>query len=212
VIATEIFSHRGPEGFSSGGRVSGFFTDALVSQHKGHRSTIISNILISALLINFEKKPLKIIKYIGIALCLQMLIVCCTTIDLYEKNVAIPGHAWASSYKPSFDFTIRDSNATYQIFLVLRHNEKYNFNNIYVNVYAKVPGSDSTIKIQKDLTIADNEGWKAATAMDDVYEHRLPLGEIQALKAGNYSFTLEQIMREDPLQNVLNAGLRIEKK
>ncbi len=160
---------------------------------------------------------MKLIKHTGIffliALSLQILIVSsCTTIDLYEKSVAIPGHAWESSFKPSFDFTIKDTNTSYQLFLVLRHNEKYNFNNIYVNVYARVPGQDSAIKIQKNLTLADNEGWKAASAMDDIYEHRLPLGEIQALKAGNYTFTLEQIMREDPLQNVLNAGIRIEKK
>jgi hypothetical protein len=31
------------------------------------------------------------------------------------------------------------------------------------------------------------------------------------LKKGEYSFTLQQIMREDPLQHVLNAGIRIVK-
>ena len=155
---------------------------------------------------------MKRLKNIFLAVFVMVAVAACTTVDLYEKSVAIPGHAWKSSFKPSFDFTIKDSNASYQIFLVLRHSEKYNFNNIYVNVYARVPGSDSLIKIQKDVTLADNEGWKAASGMDDIYEHRLPLGDIQALRAGNYTFTLEQIMREDPLENVLNAGLRIEKK
>jgi hypothetical protein len=42
--------------------------------------------------------------------------------------------------------------------------------------------------------------------MDDIYEHRIELAETQSLKAGTYKFTLEQIMREDPLQNVLNVG------
>jgi hypothetical protein len=48
--------------------------------------------------------------------------------------------------------------------------------------------------------------------MDDIYEHRIPLGEPQSLKAGTYTFSLEQIMREDPLEHVLNVGLRLEKK
>jgi hypothetical protein len=48
--------------------------------------------------------------------------------------------------------------------------------------------------------------------MDDIYEHRIPLAPEQNLKAGTYTFTIEQIMREDPLKNVLNAGLRLEKK
>lgn len=136
----------------------------------------------------------------------------CTTIDLYEKAVAIPGHEWKSSFKPSFDFTIKDTASPYRLFLVLRHNEKYNFNNIYVNVYVKGPGQDTVQKIQQDLVLATNEkGW-LGTGMDDIYDHRIQLGPDQSLKAGNYTFTIEQIMREDPLENVLNVGLRIEKK
>lgn len=136
----------------------------------------------------------------------------CTTVDLYEKNVTIPGYAWQNSFKPSFDFTIKDTSSLYQLFLILRHNEKYNYNNIYINLYIQPPGQDTAIKVQRDLQLATNEkGWDAA-AMDDVYEHRIPLGEPQTLKAGNYKFTLEQIMRENPLQNVLNAGIRVEKK
>jgi gliding motility-associated lipoprotein GldH len=95
---------------------------------------------------------------------------------------------------------------------VLRHNEKYSFSNIYVNLYVKGPGQDSTLQIQKDLTLATSEkGW-LASGMDDIYEHRIELAEKQSLKAGTYKFTLEQIMREDPLQNVLNAGIRLEKQ
>jgi gliding motility-associated lipoprotein GldH len=142
----------------------------------------------------------------------SLFLVSCTTIDLYEKSVPIPGHKWSSSFKPSFTFTIKDTSAPYQLFLVLRHNEKYNFNNIYINLYASLPGSDSTIKIQRDLVLGTNEkGWDAE-GMDDIYEHRIKLGDPQPLKAGTYTFTLEQIMREDPLENVLDAGLRIEKK
>lgn len=136
----------------------------------------------------------------------------CTTVDLYEKTVTIPGHAWQRSFKPTFEFTIKDTTAPYRLFFILRHNEKYNFNNIYINVYVKGPGQDSAIKIQQDLVLATNDkGW-LATGMDDIYEHRIPLAPEQNLKAGTYTFTVEQIMREEPLKNVLNAGLRIEKK
>jgi gliding motility-associated lipoprotein GldH len=145
---------------------------------------------------------------VSCALCIGS----CTTIDLYEKTVTIPGHAWENSFRPSFDFTIKDTSSLYQLFLILRHNEKYNYSNIYINLYVKPPGQDSNIKFQRDLILATNEkGW-LATAMDDIYEHRIPLGDPQTLKAGNYTFTLEQIMRENPLQNVLNAGIRVEKK
>jgi gliding motility-associated lipoprotein GldH len=140
----------------------------------------------------------------------------CTTIDLYEKSVAIPGHAWKNSYQPSFTFTIKDTTSAYHLYLILRHNDKYSFNNIYVNIYALTPDTDTAQAIRRDLTLgSDAEGWKNASGMDDIYEHRLPLTEEQPLyfrKPGNYTFSVEQIMREDPLKNVLNVGLRIEKK
>jgi gliding motility-associated lipoprotein GldH len=75
-----------------------------------------------------------------------------------------------------------------------------------------LPGKDTALKIRRDLTLATNDkGW-LGQGMDDIYEHRIKLGEPQSLKAGTYTFILEQIMREDPLENVLDAGLRIEKK
>jgi gliding motility-associated lipoprotein GldH len=150
-----------------------------------------------------------------LSLCLITFTVClvsCTTVDLYEKTVSMPGHKWYSSNRPSFEFEITDTTSYYTVFLVLRHTEKYKFTNIYVNLYVKGPGQDSTIKIQRDLTLATAEkGW-LATGIDDIYEHRIPLTtDKQTFKAGLYSFTLEQIMREDPLEHVLDAGLRVEK-
>jgi gliding motility-associated lipoprotein GldH len=152
---------------------------------------------------------------------LLLLIVCalflasCNTIDLYEKSVSIPAHSWKSSYKPSFSFTIKDTTVPYKVFLVLRHNDKYRFNNIYINLSTKQPGADSIQTARFDLPLATNEkGW-LASGMDDIYEHRIALtpagNNFYFRKKGDYIFTLEQIMREDPLNNVLNAGLRIEK-
>lgn len=140
----------------------------------------------------------------------------CQTIDLYEKSVSIPGHSWENSFKPSFTFTIKDTAVAYQVFLVLRHNDKYNFNNIYVNVATQQPGRDTTQTAKYDLRLATNEeGW-LASGMDDIYEHRIPLTptgqEFYFKKTGDYTFSIEQIMRENPLDNVLNVGLRLEKK
>jgi len=140
----------------------------------------------------------------------------CTHIDLYEKTVTIPGHSWKSSFQPSFTFSIKDTSSAYRIFLTLRHDDKYNYNNIYLNLHTRQPGSDSVRNIPYPITLAtDDKGWQAS-GMDDIYEHRIPLTpagqSFYFRKPGDYTFTVEQIMREDPLQHVYNVGLRIEKK
>jgi gliding motility-associated lipoprotein GldH len=134
---------------------------------------------------------------------------------MYEKTVAIPQQSWKSSYKPVFNFTISDTTVPYQVYIVLRHTDKYNYNNIWINLYTLSPDKQQS-KAQYELPLANNnKGW-LATAMDDVYEHRValtPLNQgIYFRKAGTYIFTLEHIMREDPLKNILNIGLRVEKK
>jgi gliding motility-associated lipoprotein GldH len=155
---------------------------------------------------------LKLLHLALVILLTSYLLPCCTTVDLYEKSVTVPRHAWDNSFRPSFDFDIKDTTTPYKLFLTLRHNEKYNYNNIYVNVYVKGPGQDTAQKIQENLILATNEkGW-LASGMDDIYDHRIQLGPEQSLKAGKYNFVIEQIMRENPLNNVLNVGLRIEKK
>jgi gliding motility-associated lipoprotein GldH len=149
-------------------------------------------------------------------LLVSHLLLSCTTIDLYEKSVAIPQHKWKNSFKPSFTFTIKDTSSPYQLYLVLRHNDKYNYNNIYINLITQQPGQDTAQKVRFDLTLATTEkGW-LGNGMDDIYEHRIPLTpknqQLYFRTPGNYTFTIEQIMREEPLENVLNVGLRIEKK
>jgi gliding motility-associated lipoprotein GldH len=134
----------------------------------------------------------------------------CTTIDLYERDITIPHFKWQSSFKPEFTFTIKDTTVQYQLFLVLRHNEKYNYNNIWINLYSQPPG-DTVHKAPFELPLATNEKW-LGSGMDDIYEHRIKLTDPRSWKKGVYHFKIEQIMREDPLENVMNVGLRVEKK
>ncbi|HEY6955965.1 MAG TPA: gliding motility lipoprotein GldH [Flavisolibacter sp.] len=138
----------------------------------------------------------------------------CQRIDLYERVVSIRKQEWQSSFKPQFKFSIRDTAAAYQVYILLRHNEKYEFNNIWVRLYAQAPG-DTARPFSLELPLANNDGWMG-TAMDDLYDHRIAVTLDPAIfnfkKPGEYTFTLEQIMRKDPLENVLNVGLRIEKK
>lgn len=155
------------------------------------------------------KKSLILLSY-----CLFTIsIISCTRIDLYEKVLPIPKHEWKSNFKPQFAFDITDTMASYQLFLILRHNDRYNYNNIWLNVFIKGP-DNKVQKFQVEKLLATNASGWLASGMDDIYEHRLQLTEtpIQLKKPGRYIFSFEQIMREDPLQNIMDVGFRIEKK
>lgn len=156
--------------------------------------------------------------------CSLWLLSSCTTIDLYERVTPVPAHQWRSSFKPQFTFQVKDTTVPYNLFVLLRHNNKYKYNNIWVNLWAKAPG-DTAQKLGLELPLANKEGW-LGTGMDDIFEHRVRVGgeverfsfvrlsanEFHFTKPGTYTFTLEQIMRDDPLPEVMNVGIRLEKK
>lgn len=138
------------------------------------------------------------------------LITSCTRIDVFEKNVSIKNQAWESTFKPSVSFAITDTISQYAIYLVLRHTDAYNYNNIWLDI--TLSGPDTTYRQQVDVKLATNDkGW-LGTGMDDLFEHRvLLINNVLFKKAGNYTFTLQQIMREDPLLHVMNVGIRVER-
>lgn len=136
---------------------------------------------------------------------------CVKTNGVYEHMSFFPKQEWSSSQKQSFNFEVTDTAASYRLYLVLRHTDAYNWNNIWVNIEFKAP--DTTYMIKREFVLADNRKWHG-TVVDDIVDQRIPFNQNNIptpLKKGKYTFTLQQVMREDPLQHVLNAGIRVEK-
>jgi len=136
----------------------------------------------------------------------------CAKIDLYEKQVNIPSQQWYYDNIPSFTFQISDTASLYNLYIVVRHTDAYNFNNIWLRLGSKVPGD--SIQFQNiNLTLAsDISGWEG-TGTDDIFEVRKNItpGSVPFKKPGLYTFTVAQIMRENPLKHILNVGFRVEK-
>ncbi|WP_207511504.1 gliding motility lipoprotein GldH [Longitalea luteola] len=139
----------------------------------------------------------------------------CGTVDVFEKNVTIPGQSWNSSFKPEIAFNIepKDTTSRFNIFIVIRHTDAYRYKNIWINVHTESPkGVINNQPLNLQLA-TDEKGW-LASGMDDIFEHRIlitPPNSPERLSAGIYRFKLENIMREDPLKNVMNVGIRLEK-
>ena len=137
---------------------------------------------------------------------------CSGDIGVFEKDISFPKQEWESSFKPQVIFSVTDTGSLYNVYLVFRHTDAYNYNNIWIRATVLEPGDPKPKTGQYDLGLATNDkGW-LGSGMDDLYEQRVLIqSQTKFSKVGDYYFTLEQIMREDPLQHVLNAGLRVEK-
>ena len=135
----------------------------------------------------------------------------CQTIDLYEQVTTYPDHQWSSKQVNQYQFTIADSNALYNMYFVIRHHNAYHYKNIWLQVNTKAAG-DSLQKQTININLADDmNGW-LGSGMDDIYDHRVLINSKPIkLPKGIFTISTQQIMREDPLQNILTTGIRVEK-
>ena len=136
----------------------------------------------------------------------------CAKIDLFEKQVKIPSQEWFYTNTPVFTFEISDTASLYNLYIILRHTDAYSYTNIWLRLGSKAPGD--TMHFQNiNLSLAnDAHGWEG-TGIDDIFEVRKNItpGPVSFKKPGIYTFSISQIMRENPLKNILNVGLRVEK-
>src|SRR5688572_6014872 len=73
--------------------------------------------------------------------CLFVVFVSCKQeVGVFEKNTTIPEYNWKKSFPAKGKFIITDTLASYNLYIVLRHLDAYQYNNIWLNVGLKAPG------------------------------------------------------------------------
>ena len=144
-----------------------------------------------------------------LALCLGLF--SCQQIDMAEKNLFITGKSWNSADSLSHTINIEDTNALYNISVVLRHTDNYSYNNIWLLLGLQAPGQPMEYR-QVNIPLAtDATGW-FGSGMDDIWESRHLISKNRRFsQPGEFKFVIKQIMRDDPLKNMISAGLRVEK-
>ena len=156
-------------------------------------------------------KNIQLKKVLFILAVLSLAFSACSKIDVFEKNIDFKKHEWPGSLKPGVTFTIEDTTSLYNVYIVFRHADAYNFNNVWIRCTVTGPGNVGSKTQQYELSLATNKGWNVQ-GMDDIYEHRVLIQQKTKFTVpGDYHFSFEQVMREDPLESVLNVGLRIER-
>jgi gliding motility-associated lipoprotein GldH len=150
---------------------------------------------------------------IGFVFCL---FVGCIPSNVYEKNIAIPSTAWDEKFVPEYDFNITDTTANYDIFLTLRHTDAYPYSNIWLQVNSQFPGANKDSVIKIEIPLAEANGKWLGRGMNEIWEHRMPLSAsekpLHFSRSGHCKIKLHQIMRINPLPQIMSVGIRLEKK
>jgi gliding motility-associated lipoprotein GldH len=139
----------------------------------------------------------------------------CLPSPVYQKQYPIPNNSWRYSYTPSFKFDITDTTSLYNIYFIIRHTEAYPYSNVWMWIHTKAPGDTVFTRSRIEVPLAEPSGKWLGRGMGEIWEQRMPItqeGDAAILrKKGTWEIKLEQNMRLNPLPEILQVGLRVEK-
>jgi gliding motility-associated lipoprotein GldH len=93
----------------------------------------------------------------------------------------------------------------------VRNAGGYQFSNLFIFFTTTIPSG----KMERDtieITLADETGKWLGDGLGDIWDNRqLFKSNFRFPEKGTYTFTLEQAMRVNPLPQIMDVGIRIER-
>jgi gliding motility-associated lipoprotein GldH len=142
---------------------------------------------------------------------LFVLLTACDSNVVFEKNIELPENRWEIKNVVNLETDIQDTIGPHNLYINLRNAGGYPFSNIFMFFTTTSPSG----KMERDtveLTLADPSGKWLGNGLGDIWDNRVLFKEkFRFPEKGIYKFSLEQAMRVDPLPQIMDVGIRIEK-
>lgn len=152
-----------------------------------------------------------------IVACCILLVVSCDSYKIFDEYKSVNG-SWQAKNIIEFSFTFKDTIESYNVFINVRNNNNYKYNNLFLIGEIKFPNGKS-ITDTLEYKMAKPTGELLGTGFSDVKENKLWYKErIVFDESGLYKIKLQHAMREngnidglESLNGITDIGLRIEK-
>jgi gliding motility-associated lipoprotein GldH len=136
---------------------------------------------------------------------------CQDTKTITDTNQEISSRNWSYNKKVPIPVNIQDETIPYNIYINLRHTADYKYSNIFLLIRVTEPDGRTTTE-RKEFKLAYPDGEWLGKGSGNMYSYQLPYKmNYRFAKKGIYTFQLEQNMRDNPLHEITDAGIRVEK-
>lgn len=133
----------------------------------------------------------------------------CTEQPYFEKVYSFKNNEWDQRVKPSFTVDIKDINKEYNFIITLRTTTDYKYSNLWVYMSTITPdGKKAREPFQVYITNPDGTWLGAKTGT--VVENYLQFKKRKLPMKGKYTFTLEQGITDQKIDEVLDIGFNVE--
>ena len=135
----------------------------------------------------------------------------CTDPDrILDQNTAIDNHNWSYANLIKTSVKIDDPSVPYNIYVNLRVTGDYKYSNIFVLVRKSGPKLTGVTRFE--IKLANPDGEWLGQGSGNLYSYQVPImTNFKFPEKGTYQFDMEQNMRDNPLHEVNDVGMRVEK-
>jgi gliding motility-associated lipoprotein GldH len=156
------------------------------------------------------------IKNSALLLLVAILFFSCDKKRAFDEYKSV-GSAWHKDSIVSFDLPELDATKRYNLFVTLRDNNNYPFNNLFLIVALETPSGFTKVDTL-EYQMADPDGTLLGDGFTDIKESKLFYKENVRFR-GKYKIHIKQAVRETgkipgvtSLDGITDVGFRIEKK
>lgn len=143
--------------------------------------------------------------------CLLLLNSGCDPNVVFEKNIKLADNRWPADHVIRLQAEITDTVTPLNMYVNIRHAGGYQFSNLFLFLTTTTPGgaiARDTLEVQ----LADDRGKWQGDGSGDIWDNRILFKpSFRFPEIGIYTFELQQAMRIDPLPQMMDAGIRLEK-
>lgn len=148
---------------------------------------------------------------IGFFIILAM-VTSCDSDKYYDESMSLQHDKWPEDKAMTFRVSILDTIGTYSFFINIRNNTSYNYNNIFFFLTTEFPGGGMSRDTIECLLAAKNGEWLGRGSGRYRDNRILIRKKVRFPRSGTYVLSLNQAMREDTLEGISEAGIRLEKE
>jgi gliding motility-associated lipoprotein GldH len=152
----------------------------------------------------------KIFSFLIPALLLLFAGGCTDPNSVLDTNTSIENHNWSYANKIKYAVKIEDATIPYNVYVNLRVTGDYRYSNIFLLLRRSGPKLKAVTRFE--IKLANPDGQWLGQGSGNLYSYQVPvITDFKFPQKGTYQFEIEQNMRDNPLHEVSDVGLRVEK-
>lgn len=151
--------------------------------------------------------------FIGFAASLAIFLIAgCDANTVVDNNLAMPSRNWSYANKVKAAVEVTDPAQRYNVSFKLRHTADYKYSNIFILCHLRAAGQKKETR-RYEFKLAEPDGRWVGSGSGNLYTYTLPvLKNFRFPAAGHYELEIEQNMRNNPLKEISDAGIKVSKQ